>query len=101
MDPRFVAHLEVADIGVPHDRIVGPPHGEAEQPLRDLEEPGLDFLEGEPGPKHLFVHLEALPAQILHQPSHVPRAQGVQAATARMRFEFGRVAPCGRDGFRR
>ena len=92
VEPGFVAHLEVADIGVPDGGVVHAPHREAEEAPRDLEEPGLDLFQREPGPQHFVVHVEALPAQLLHQPGRVPGPEGAEARAARVALEFAGVA---------
>ena len=89
---RLVSHLEIADVGVPDSPVVHPLDGEAEEALRDLEESGLNLVKREPGAKHLVVHVEALLAQLLHQPGDVPGLGGAEAGACCMRLDFAGVA---------
>ena len=92
MESGLVADFEVRDVGVPDGRVVDPPYRQPEEPASSLEESGLDLLEGEPGPQHLVVHIEAFPADLLHHPGHVPGLQGAEAEAACVRLELTGVA---------
>ena len=93
MSGGLVANLEVLDLGVPHGGVLHLLHRKAEEPPGDLEEAGLDFFQGEPGAQHLVVDVEALPAELLHQPGNVPGLQRAEAGVLRALFQFGCVAP--------